>query len=189
MFARIRQKIRNVLQDNSRSTFETFTATDSLSFDIAQENVIQVTSVTVNGTAILDYSYANQKVDIESGGCSANDVVIVYYSYHRWSDTELDGYILSALYTLDCYSYPKSFVAESGNDEIYPIPTKPEQNLIATIASILINPNMSSYRTSSVSISYPNKISKEEKIEKLIARFKMDKLGIGDIIEEEGEDF
>ena len=189
MFARIRKKIRNVLQDNSRSTFETFTATDSLSFDIAQENVMGVTSVTVNGTSTIGYSYANQKVDIESGGCSANDIVIVYYSYHRWSDTELDSYILSALYYLDCYSYPKSFVAESGNSGIFPIPTKPEQNLIAAIASILINPNMSSYRTSSVYISYPNKVSKEEKIEKLIARFKMDREGIGDVIEEDGEDF
>jgi hypothetical protein len=184
MFDKIRERIRQIILDNSKSTFETFIATDSNIFSISQDNIIDVTNITVNGISIGNaYSLDGNNVTLESGTFSTNDVVIIYFDYTKWSDSELDSYILSTLTYLDSYTYPISFIAESGNLNIYPIPNRKEQSLISLIASILIQPNFSQYQTSSVNVRYPRTMTKEERIEKLISKFKFSKEGISGIID------
>ena len=195
MFLKLRTKIRNILQDLSKSSFESFTATASKTFTLAQDNVEKITEITVSGTSIMEsgdnYSYEenSQTVTIDADSVAVNNIVIIYFNYQKYSDSELDSYILSALTYLDAYSYPINFCASSGNIDIYPTPKQKEQNLISMIASIIIKPDWNSYRTSSVSVNYPNRLSKEEKIEQLISRFKFSREGITGIIELDGSSY
>jgi hypothetical protein len=191
MFQKIRNKIRNIIQDNSKSSFETFIIEDGLSLPIAQDNVLSITNVTVQGTTIgsaYSYDSENKIVTLESGMATTNDVVVVYFTYTKYSNTELDGFILSALSYLDIFTYPTSFLAESGNTDLVPIPSIKEQNLIAMVASILIKPDFNQYQTSSVNVKYPRTMTKEKRIEDLIAKFKFSKVGITGTIDLDGED-
>ena len=191
MFQKIRNKIRNIIQDNSKSSFETFIIEDGLSLPIAQDNVLSITNVTVQGTTIgsaYSYDSENKIVTLESGTATTNDVAVVYFTYTKYSNTELDGFILSALSYLDIFTYPTSFLAESGNTDLVPIPSIKEQNLIAMVASILIKPDFNQYQTSSVNVKYPRTMTKEKRIEDLIAKFKFSKVGITGTIDLDGED-
>jgi hypothetical protein len=85
--------------------------------------------------------------------------------------------------------YKPAFEVISGDDEIYPFPNLKEQNLIATIVGILVNPDWVSYRTGTVEIVYPNKLTKEEKIEKIVARFKNCGEGYTGLLNLQGEGF
>lgn len=193
MIAKLLTKLRAILQDSSQSTLESFTATASRTFAIAQDNVEEITEITVNGTAIAstvyDYDDSSQTVTIDEGSVAATDVVIIYFDFNKYSDTVLTDYLRSALIFMDVYTYPISFIISSGDVEIYPIPKVKEQSLIAIIASILVKPNYSEYRTSSILVKIPIKLTKEERIEKLISMFKFSKTGCSGIIELRGENF
>ena len=77
MLSTLRDKIRDAIQDNEQSDTEAFIAGSGDTFTIAQENVSEVTSITVGGNALEsgDYSYdsTSQIVTIESGGVSSGD--------------------------------------------------------------------------------------------------------------------
>jgi hypothetical protein len=55
------------------------------------------------------------------------------------------------------------------------------------IVSVLIKPDWSQYRTATVSIVYPRTMEKDIKIERLISKFKMSKMGIVGTINLTGE--
>ncbi len=192
MVTQIIAKIRAVLQDNSLTSFESYSASGN-SFVIAQENATAVNSVTVAGTTIssgeYDYDISSQTVTIDSGSVATGDAVIINFSYYKYSDDELINYIKTAIIYMGDYNYNPIFEVTSGEEDIYPIPDKKEQNLIATIVGILINPDWSSYRTSSIQVVYPNKMTKDEKIEKLVSRFKRTAEGIGGIINLAGNEY
>lgn len=192
MITQIITKCRAVLQDIEKTGVETYEASGD-TFVISQENANEITSISVDGSAISssDYSYdvSSQTVEIESGHVATGDVVIISYNYTKYSDDELINYIKTALIYLSDYLYTPNaaesgeiFEVESGDEDIAPIPIAKEQNLIGTIVGILINPEWSVYRTSSIQVTYPNKFTKEEKIEKLIARFKTDRAGIAGVV-------
>ena len=66
-------------------------------------------------------------------------------------------------------------------DSIHPNPDNKTEDLIAIIASILINPNYSEYRLPNRTVRYPRTMDKETKIQKIVSRFQMG-LGISEII-------
>ena len=72
---------------------------------------------------------------------------------------------------MDANNYHPHFDV-TGTD-LFPIPTPREQNLIAMICKIIINPNWSEYRTATVTIRYPRTLNKDDKIRKLVAWFKL----------------
>jgi len=193
MITKLLTKLRVILQDNSQSSFESFTATASRTFTITQDNVVEITEVTVAGTAIAssEYSYnsGSQTITIDEGKVSVNDSVIIYFDYTKYSDTVLTDYLRSALSYMDVYTYPISFIIESNDGDVFPIPNVKEQNLISMVASILVKPDYSEYRTSTILIRYPRTKTKEEKIEQLISRFKFSKEGYSGVIELFGENF
>jgi len=193
MIAKLLTKLRAILQDSSQSSLESFTATNSKTFTIAQDNVEEITEITVNGTAIAsavyDYEDSSQTVTIDEGSVAATDVVIIYFDYTKYSDTVLIDYLRAALSFMDVYIYPISFLFFCNDGDIFPIPKVKEQSLIIIIASILIKPNYSEYRTSSILVKTPVKLSKEERIEKLISMFKFSKIGCTGVIELRGENF
>ncbi len=192
MVTQIIRKIRAVLQDSSLTSFESYEASGN-TFVIAQENATAVNSVTVAGTAIspgeYDYDISSQTVTIESGSVATGEAVVINFSYNKYSDSELINYIRTALIYMGDYNYSPIFEVTSGEEDIYPIPNLKEQNLISTIVGILINPEWSSYRTSSIQVTYPSKLTKEEKIEKLVARFKFSSVGITGIINLDGNEY
>lgn len=174
MLAQIILKIRNMIHDNAQSTYETFTAGSGRTFTISQENASTVTSVTVNGTALATdkytYTSATQTVTINSGYVSSTQIVVIYFTYYKYSDTELTEYVVSALSFLDINKYSIHF--DKSSTDIFPYPTPKESNLIAYICYLLIEPSYSDYRVQGISVSYPKKLTKEEAINEAIKRFK-----------------
>ena len=184
MTTKIIVKIRSLIEDTSQSTYQTYTASSGRTFTIAQENTSAVTSVTVSGTALdpNDYSYDSdsQIVIIDEDKVVSGNAVVIYFIYNSYSDIELLGFIDSALFFMDGEKYNPSF--QRNDTDLIPIPNNREQSLIVLIARILINPNYNEYRLPNLTVRYPRNISKDEKIKKLINRFKKSKEGITGII-------
>ena len=172
MITSIKSKIRSLVSDFANSSEEAFTYTTSSIFTIAQEN-ITISQVTVNGsTSGVTYTYSSttNKVTITSA-LTSGDIILVSYTYNKYSSAELDEYIRSALVFISVYSYEdQDYELESG-DVIAPTPSNQVCDEIALIASILINPDYVQYRLPNCTVTYPRTMTKEVRIEKLIDRF------------------
>jgi len=181
MLESIRIKIRALIVDNGKSDIEIFSYTTSNIFTITQNN-ITIAKVLLNGEEIEDYTFdaITNKITIESSGLTTSDIIEVDYTYYKYSDTEIDGYIRSALVFISVHCYDDKdyeLEYESGNvGNIVPTPDNRTTDLVALIASILIKPNWISYKLPNVSVVYPEKMTKEERIEKLISKFQ---IGLG----------
>lgn len=187
MLATIRNKIRALIEDLSKSGFEVFTKTSANIFTIAQEN-ITLTKVLINGVETSDYTFDinTNKIEITASGFAEGDIVETDYSYYKYSDTELDEFIRASLVWISVYSDDdKDYELEaesSGEEVISPTPNNRTTDLIALISSILIKPDYTSYKLPNVTVIYNGKMPKEDRIEKLIGKFNMG-LGVNDIIE------
>ena len=183
MVTKIRQKIRALVSDFSLSGAETFTYATSSIFTIAQDN-ITISEVTVNGdTSGITYTFSSttNKVTISST-LSSNDVIEVDYTYNKYSNSELDEYIRAALVWISIFSpYTDDFEIESGNI-IVPTPDNRMCDLVSIIASILINPDYNQYKLPTMNVIYGGRIPKEDKIEKLLAKYNFG-LGVAELIE------
>lgn len=176
MISKIRTKLRNLINDVSKNDTESFTMGSGSTLTLATENVSAITQITVNGDTLddSDYSYDSdsQTITFESGVASSGDVVIVYFTYNKYSDTELLSFIKNAVDHLAINQYYPNFEISSGEDEIYPVPSSEEIKLIAVVTSILIKPDWSSYSIASVRIQYPRTKDKDAKIREVINFFK-----------------
>lgn len=183
MITAIRNKIKALVSDFANSSEEAFVYTTSSIFTIAQDN-ITISAVAVNGvTAGVTYTYSSttNKVTVTSS-LSTGDVILVSYTYYKYSSAELDEYIRAALVFISVYSYEDSDYELESGDVISPTPDNKTTDEIALIASILINPDWTSYKLPNVSVVYPRKMPKEERIEKLIGKYNSG-LGISDRID------
>jgi len=182
---KIETKIRSTVEDKLRTDTEVYEAGSGRTFTIACSNVQAVTSVAVNGTTLATnlYTYASQTVTINVGSVASGNVVSITFTYYKYSTAELLDFIKSALVYLDSYNYSIHFDLSADETEVYPIPQVKEQSLIVMVASILIRPDFVSYSTGTVSVRYPNKLSKEERIEKLILKFSHDRIGCNTILD------
>jgi hypothetical protein len=173
--------IRDLIEDNLKSN-----ASAPDSFEFISSKVFTLTESKVDASSIkcyknqvlwngANYSYdatTNKvTVDEESGEdlVAGNILDFIYNYYAKYSDNELRGYIRAALTYLVIEKY-KVFAAKDDNI-VFPTPTKAEVNLIALIASIIIKPPITSYKTSEITIVFPEKLSKEEKIKMAIRQF------------------
>lgn len=181
MITAIRTKIRALVSDFANSSEEAFIYTSSAIFTIAQEN-ITITQVTINGVATSGYTYSSttNKITI-SASLTANDVILVSYTYYNYSSAELDEYIRAAIVWISIYSYDDmDYELESG-DVISPTPDNKLCDLISFIAAVLIKPDYNTYRTANQTVIYPRTLTKEQRIEKLISHYNQG-LGISDTI-------
>jgi len=176
MISNIKDKIRALIFDISKSDFETFTYTTTNIFTITQTN-ITISKVLLNGEEIEDYTFDEDtnKITIQISGLESGDLIEVDYLYTKYSDTELNEYIRASLVWISVFSYnPQDYelAVESGSDDvIYPTPDNRTSDLIALIASIIIKPDFSQYSLPNVKIVYPRTMVKEDRIEKLIKAF------------------
>ena len=170
-------KIRNLIEDWSTSTQDIFTYEASSIFTLTESNPISITIVYINGVSTSSYSYSSttKKLTISASLSSGDTIQIDYTAYLNYSDTEIQGYINSAIYYLGMHNF-EHYEVESGNN-IYPIPTSREEQLIAMIAALLINKPVSNYRLPNISINIPEKDSLDTKIGKTISSFKRSREG------------
>jgi len=177
MLDNIREKIRALVVDSSKKGFETFLYTTTSIFTIAQEN-ITILEVLLDGEEIDDYTFDvdTNKITITASALNTTNVIEVDYEYYKYSDTELDNYVRSALVFISVYSRSDEFNFElegesAGDMEVIPTMDSHTADLVSLVASILIKPDYISYKLPNVSVVYPIKMPKEERIEKLVSRF------------------
>lgn len=168
-------KIRNLIQDLLITTGrDVFDYTTSKVWSLTEGNVVSAT-ILVYKNGILwsntNYSYSSTTGKLTvTGTLIAGDTLEVLYSYYsKYSDTELTGWIRSALSYLSVEQY-KTFSIKS-DSTLFPSPTEAEENLIAVIASILIKGDIVSYKTPEITVTFERGDSKEKKIKKLIKQF------------------
>lgn len=174
-------KLRDFIEDGYKWTIDPQTYTTSAVFTLIEANIDSTSLIVYKNQVVLpispssgvtNYSYSatTGKVTITATLAAGDSLEFDYNAYTRYSDTELRGFVRSALYYLSNDMY-KTFVAKSDN-EIFPTPTEAEENLIALIANILIKPPISSYRTSDITINFNETDTKDQKIAKAIRMFK-----------------
>jgi len=171
-------KVRNLIVDNSTTISDIFTYGSSNIFTLTESNPIAITLVYINNVLTVGYTYSSitKKVTISASLTVGYTIQIDYTAYLNYSDTEIEGYINSALYYLGIHSY-ENYEVESGNN-IYPTPTSEEEKLIAMIAALLIEPNNKTIHLPDLTISVPNDVPTEKKIAQVISSFKRNgKLG------------
>jgi hypothetical protein len=181
----IRNKVRYLLGDTSTSGSDILTYDTDSVFTLSEENVITVSTVLKNNVAISSaswsYNSTTNKVTVTTSLLSGDIIEIKYTYYPNYSDTELTNYVQAALVHLGINNY-YDFQYDTTDDDIYPTPSIKEQNLIATITSILINPDNRTYRLPDITINIPNDLPTSDKISKTIAVFKHNSHGIFDIL-------
>jgi len=179
MITKIKEKIRALVEDFPKSDFETFTYGTSSIFTLSESNITTISKVLKNGNELGtgDYSYdsVTNKIEIISS-LTNGDIVEIDYTYNKYSDEELIEYIRASLVWITWYSDSDLADFELENGEIVPTPDNKATDLIALISSIIIKPNYSSYRLPNLTVTYPRRMSKEEKIQRLITKFER---GIG----------
>ncbi len=171
-------KVRDLIQDNLTpipNDVQTYLGGAKI-FNLLYASIDSSTLVVLkNGStwATSNYSYSSTtgKVTV-TGTLATGDVLTFQYSaYLKYSDSELRGYIRSALYYLSSGKY-KTFVARSDNT-LYPTATEAEECLIAIISALLIKGNVKSYRTPEFSIVFDtDNMSIDKKISMTIKKYK-----------------
>jgi len=184
MLNQVRTKVRALISDLEQSDFETFIYTNLKVFTLSEANISSIINVTKNGSTLGsgEYSYNSVSNELEiTISLIQGDVIVVKYKYTKYSDTELTEYVRAAIVWISVFGY-KETDYEIENDGFYPTPDNKSLDLFALISSILIKPSWNSYRLPNLTVTYNNRLSKEEKIEKLITRFNRG-LGISSILE------
>ena len=205
----IEPTLRLLINDGEKTGTDLFTYTSSPIFILTESNVNRIVEVTVNGrTSGVTYTYSTStnKLTITSHLVIDDVVEIIYAYYANYSTNELMSYLRTALVHLSVNQY-KLFVEGSGTslthtttstttDVITGVtttttveeePTDEEANLIALIASIVINPSNISYRLPDISVAVPKDLPTLDKIRKAIAVFKKNGIGVFFIAEDYGD--
>jgi len=172
---KVRDLIQDSLKTDGRDVFQYESITSSKIFTPTEANISASTIIVYKNGVVwagTNYSYSatTGKLTV-TGTLIAGDSLEVDYSYYqKYSDTELQGFIRSAISYLVIEKY-RCF-AIMPPDMIFPTPTSDEENLIAVIASILIKGDVVGYRTPELTISFERGDSKEKKIKKFVRQFK-----------------
>ena len=173
-------KIRDLIQDNLKYNTEIqeyYGISKVFTLQNANISDLKVYRLPEETTP---WDIANYTPDLESGIVTVDEeseeelevgdkLKFTYDAYEKYSDTELEGYVRSALYYLTIEKYA-TFVIISG-DTIDPEPTIAEESLIAIIASILIKGSIRQYRTPEITITFGEDMSVEKKIKLAIRQF------------------
>lgn len=185
MLDKIRQKVRALINDQLKSDIETFEYTTSNIFTLAQTNINEIIKISVDGIelASAEWSFDSATNEITITMPSGGQIIVVKYNYYKYSNTELNEYVRSALVWISVFSYIETdFEVDEDGVDIVPTPDLKTQDLISLISAILINPDYNQYILPTVKVIYNNRISKEDKIEKLINKFKQG-IGSSDVLE------
>ena len=168
-------KIRDIITDNYQSIIgaDVQDYITSKIFTLQYSN-INSTTLKVYKNGVLwsgsNYSYNTGIVTVTGTLIAGDTLRFDYDAYSKYSDTELQGYLRSALYYLTAEKY-KTFVIRPPTI-IFPTPSEDEECLIAIVASILIKGSIRQYRTPEFTITFGENLSVEDKIKEAISKFK-----------------
>ena len=175
--------LRAILGDEIRNGVDVEQYNTSNVFSLSEPNTQTVESVSVNDvTSGVTYTYDSdlQKVTVTSSLLTDDIVELNYTYYSNYSDTELIGYIKHALGYISVNQYADWQIKD--DDNIYPTPSLAEQNLIAMVAGVIIDPQNQSIRTPDFSVTVKNPMSTADMISKIIAIFKKSPAGLFAIV-------
>jgi len=168
---------RALINDEEQTGIDVFVYTTSAIFTLTEKNVNSISEVTVNGVesgVTYTESLSTGKLTITSD-LTTEDVVEVTYAYNsNYSDNEILAYIKSSLIHMSINNLTTYII---DGTTIYPEPTDKSANLIAMLASILINPENISYRMPDISVAVPKDLNTLDKIRKVISIYKKDSSG------------
>lgn len=178
--------IRGLVDDKNRiDGRDSFVFTGDNIFTLT-EDFPDSTTITVFKSSVAiasqDFSYnsSNNQVTIvfiTSGeSLSTDDNILITYNYFKkYSDTEIKGFLESSLVYFPQYQYKKTFDIDSGNN-IVAIngldPTTEELYFIATIASILIDPQNIRINIPDLALTAKRDKSDQEQIKETFRNFK-----------------
>jgi len=176
-------KLRYLLNEFAQDTIDIFTFETSRVFSLTESNPITITTVFKNDVEVSEsgnwsYSTTTKKLTLASNySITSGDTLQINYTYYpNYSDTELLNYIKSALVYISTNQYTY-FAVDS--DDVNPVPTDEEENMIALVTSILIKPEDKSYRLPDMSITISNRsLPKDERIQKVLSIFKKSITGV-----------
>lgn len=178
--------VRYLVEDFSRTQIpgDIFTYTSSAIFDLSEPNIISVTGVLKNNSALTtsQYSYnsSTNKVTVTASLTSGDTVEIQYNYTANYSDTEIESYIRAASVHISINNYMTWEIDSS--DNFYPDVLDSEKNLVAVVASILMKPDNVSYRLPDFSITVPQSMPTRDLISQAIRKFKSNTHGNFEII-------
>jgi len=185
MLSALYTKIRALVKDFEKEDSEAWEYTVTNIFEISEDNINSLEDVKLNGSSLGsgEYSYDSSEKEITvSASLTSGDKIQAKYKYYKYSETELKEYIRSAIVWISVLGYDE-YDYELKDTYIYPSPDSETKDLIAVVASILIKPNYSEYRLPNLTVRYRGReLSKEDKIAKLVDRFKSS-VGVNVIIE------
>jgi len=180
----IYSKIRALIEDFLTVDSEIFSYTNSSIFSICESNIDEITKVLKNGVELGsgDWAYDSDtgKITITASLVS-NDIIEVDFKFYKYSNSELKKYVEGALVWISIKAHSNKDYEIEDDDGIYPTPSNSDTDLIALIASVLINPSYDLYRLPNLTVRYPKNLSKDEKIEKLIQKYE-NGLGVNNVI-------
>ena len=180
---KIRNKIRALTQDLITTDTETFEYVTSPIFTLQEENVNEITEVSLDGVALGsgDYSFdsSTNKLTIIASLSGVSNIEVIY-TYYKRSNSEIDEFVRASLVWISIFDVSENDY-EIEDDDIYPEPDGRTLDLIALIASILINPDWTEYKLPNLTVKYDKRIPKEDRIERLINRFTLGS-GVCDVI-------
>ena len=177
--AQITSAVRNIVGDNLVTGEDFFTYTTSGIFTLQEDNVSTVNDVLVNSISsgvTYTYSSTTNKVTISSSLTYGDSIEVDYSYYRKWSDSEIQGYIKSAIAQLAIRNF-KEFVVN--DTTVYPEMSGKEKYLIAQIASIIMKPDNREIKLPDMTIKASwNSNPVAEMIDKVIGIFKKDNSGV-----------
>lgn len=179
--AKIKTKTRQIIEDTTESTSDVFTYESDNVFTLTEDNVISVTTVLINsseqGDSLWSYNSETNKVTVSSSLTSGDSVEIKYTCYQNYSNVAIVNYIQSALVHLSINGF-YDFEYDATSDSIYPEPSINEENLIAMVTGILMEPDNKSFHLPNLTINVPKDLPTNQKISKIIAVAKKNSNGI-----------
>lgn len=129
----------------------------TLSEDYPDSSSIKVYVNGVQLTSGWSYNSATNIVTITSS-LSTDDIIIITYSFYcKYSDTEIVNHIEASFVYFSQFGYRKTFLLNSGRDEVWSIngdfPTLNEAYQIAIISAIVIDPKNVNIKTKEFSLT------------------------------------
>ena len=185
------QKLRALTEDFTQSSIEVFTYETSNIFTLTEPRIAEITSVLINGLEAesaewtYEFDATTNKLTITNSEFESGDSIEVQFTFSKLSDTELFEHIRAALVWLSIYDEKSIAHKLLATGTIVPTPDAKPLDLICIIASILIKPDYISYKTGNMSVTYPTKMTKEEKIQSTVTTFNTG-IGVVRIIKYDG---
>lgn len=165
--------VRGLVDDQLRTDGRDSYIYSSSSIFTLTEDFVSSTTIAVfkNGVELTggDFTYDSDNNQVTVAvSLTANDTVLITYDYYKkYSDTELQGYLDSSLVYFPQYRYKKTFQINA-DDKIVAVnnyePTTDELYFIATIASIVVDPQNIRISIPDLGISPKRDISDQEQI-------------------------